>query len=93
MVRIKLVPDTTHCIETVARKEHEKHIRTLLRSRTGDADVSDKMELLRTFLEMADFKALRKQSDEYLLAGKRIAFIICREGNSFRCEIVAEEED
>jgi hypothetical protein len=91
MVRIKLVPDTTYCIETVARMEHEKLMRTLLRSGAGDADVSRKMELLRTFLETADFKALRKQSDEYLQTGKRIAFIIRREGNSFSYEIVPEE--
>jgi hypothetical protein len=91
MVWIKLVPDTTHCIENVARNEHEKLTRTLLRNETCNDSVSGKIELLRTFLETADFKALRKQSDEYLHTGKRIAFIIRWKRNSFSYEIVPEE--
>ena len=91
MVQIKLVPDTTHCIETVARTEHEKLMRALLRDGTCDAHVSDRIELLRTFLEIADFRALRKQSDDYLLAGKRIAFIVQKDADGFSYEIVPEE--
>jgi hypothetical protein len=91
MVRIKLMPDITHCIETVARIEHEKLMRFLLRSSTVDRGTSEKMELLRTFLETADFKALRKQSDEYLLAGKRITFIIQQAANGFVYKIVPQE--
>ena len=91
MVQIKLVPDTTHCIETVARTEHEKLIRDLLRDGTCDAHMSGRIELLRTFLETADFKALRKQSDDYLLAGKRIAFIVRNNVNGFSYEIISKE--
>ena len=69
MVQIKLVPDTTHCIETVARTEHDRLMRSLLRTGTVENHIAQQIELLRTFLENADFKALRKQSDEYLLAG------------------------
>jgi len=37
------------------------------------------LELLRTFLESADFRKLRQQSEEYLLKGQKIKFILYRE--------------
>lgn len=88
---MKLVPDTTHCIETVARNEYEKLVRGVLRKGSVDPQIFAGMELLRTFLENADFRALRKQSDEYLLAGKRIAFIVEGKAGGFSYEIVPDK--
>ena len=57
MVRITLVPDTSHCIETVAKMEYRELMHSCLRTGTADAYSAEKMELLHDFLEAADFKA------------------------------------
>jgi hypothetical protein len=79
MVQIELVPDLSHCIETVARKEHENLVKSYLQSGKGDSELRRKIELLRSFLESADFRELRKQSEGYLLKGQKIKFILHRE--------------
>ena len=79
MVQIELTPDLSHCIETVARKEFEKLARGYLQDDKTDSDFEDKVELLRSFLESADFRKLRKQSEGYLLKGQEVKFILYRE--------------
>jgi hypothetical protein len=91
MVRITLVPDTSHCIETVAKMEYRDLMHSCLRTGTADADSAEKMELLHDFLETADFKALRKQSDGYLLEGKDVSFIIYRDKDALKWEMVHGE--
>jgi hypothetical protein len=91
MVRIMLVPDTTHCIETVAKMEYRELMHSCLRTGTVDAYSAEKMELLRDFLETADFKALRKQSDEYLLEGKDVSFVVYRDKDALKWEMIHDE--
>jgi hypothetical protein len=79
MGQIELVPDLSHCIETVARKEYENLARSYLQAGKGDSEFEEKVELLRSFLESADFRKLRKQSEGYLLKGQKIRFILYRE--------------
>ena len=79
MGQIELVPDLSHCIETVARKEYENLARSYLRAGKGDSEFGEKVELLRSFLESADFRKLRKQSEGYLLKGQKIKFVLYRE--------------
>jgi hypothetical protein len=79
MGQIELVPDLSHCIETVARKEYENLARSYLQAGKGDSEFEEKVELLRSFLESADFRKLRKQSEVYLLKGQKIRFILYRE--------------
>jgi len=79
MVQIELTPDLSHCIETVARKEYENLVRGYLQGSKTDSEFEDKVELLRAFLESADFRKLRQQSEEYLLKGQNIKFILYRE--------------
>jgi hypothetical protein len=79
MGQIELVPDLSHCIETVARREYESLVRSYLRSDKGDSESEEKIELLRSFLESADFRELRNQSEGYLLKGQKIKFILYRE--------------
>jgi hypothetical protein len=76
---MELVPDLSHCIETVARREHENLARSYLQTVKGDNELGEKIELLRSFLESADFRKLRQQSEEYLLKGQKIKFILYRE--------------
>ena len=79
MVEIELVPDLSHCIETAARKEYQNLVRSYLQAGKGDSEFEEKAELLRSFLESADFRTLRKESEAYLLKGQNIKFILYRQ--------------
>jgi hypothetical protein len=73
--RVQLQPDLSHCIETVARDEYERGLRRLLAG-TRDEELAERTEILRLFLETADFRDLRAQSEEHLLAGKKVTFTV-----------------
>lgn len=75
MVEIELVPDLSHCIETVAKKEHKRVLNKLL-SGTLDEGIKERAELLRKFLETADFSRLRQESEPYLIQGNKVKFMI-----------------
>jgi hypothetical protein len=79
MGQIELVPDLSHCIETVARREYDNLVSSYLQAGKGDSEFGKKLELLRSFLESADFRELRRQSEDYLLKGQKIKFILYRE--------------
>ncbi|MBM3150184.1 MAG: hypothetical protein FJ008_03030 [Chloroflexi bacterium] len=80
MVQIQLIPTLDHCIETTARKEYQRLVQEYLAGK-GTADFEEKAELLRTFLESADFRKLRRESEAELLQGKKVIFTLYREGN------------
>ena len=88
MVQIELVPDLSHCIETVAKREYENLVRSYLQAGKRDSDFEQKVELLHTFLESADFKKLRKESEGYLLEGQSIKFILYRQEGETRYRLV-----
>jgi len=75
-IRIVLTPTISHCIETVAKREYWKNVNTYLKKRKVDKRLGGKIELLRSFLETADFANLRGQSDEHILNGKQVQFIV-----------------
>ncbi|MBN1104223.1 MAG: hypothetical protein JXL84_12470 [Deltaproteobacteria bacterium] len=74
-MEIKLKPSLSHCIETVAKREYERVLSLLLRGKEEDS-LLDELEALRLFLESADFRQLRRRSEDALLAGRRIEFIL-----------------
>jgi hypothetical protein len=76
MLKIELVPDLDHCIETVARKEYNEAVHQLLSEKTASDELKEKEEILRLFLETADFKKLRAESEPHLLQGEQVRFII-----------------
>jgi len=84
MLQIELIPDLTHCIETVARKEYDDLIKAYLRAGTSDAELEEKIELLRSFLETTDFRKLRQESESYLLQGLKVKFIVYQEDGETR---------
>ena len=88
MSQIELIPNLSHCIETVARKEYENLVRSYLQTGKFDEDFEDKVETLRTFLQSADFRKLRQQSDEYLVRGQKIKFILYRERGKIKYNLV-----
>ena len=75
-IRIALTPTISHCIETVAKREYWKNVNNYLKKRKEDKRLEGKIELLRSFLETADFANLRRQSEEYILHGKQVQFIV-----------------
>lgn len=75
MVEIELIPDLTHCIETVAKKEHKRVVNKLL-SGTVDEGIKERAEILKKFLETADFRRLRQESEPYLTQGRKVKFVI-----------------
>jgi len=88
MVQIELVPDLSHCIETIAKREHDNLVKSYFQAGRGNAEFEEKVELLRSFLKSADFKKLRKESEEYLLEGKSIKFILYRQEGETRYRLV-----
>ncbi|MDD4924762.1 MAG: hypothetical protein PHF74_08070 [Dehalococcoidales bacterium] len=76
MFEIELIPDLEQCIETVARKEHARVLARLLASGQRNRELEEKLEILRLFLETADFKKLRAESEKMLLEGKRVRFLV-----------------
>jgi hypothetical protein len=75
-IQIALTPTASHCIETVAKREYWKHVTIYLKKRTEDKRLEKKIELLRSFLETADFGNLRIQSEKQIINGKQVIFII-----------------
>jgi len=80
MLKIELVPDLEHCIETLARKKHAELTQQLLGKEAHDAETEEQLEILRLFLESADFKKLRAESEKYLAEGKNVQFTVYLEG-------------
>ncbi len=76
MTQIELVPDLDHCIETAARLEYRRSVDEYLRQGGGGQELEAKIELLRQFLETANFRELRRESERYLEEGKKVKFII-----------------
>jgi hypothetical protein len=76
MLKIELIPDLTHCIETVAKREHVEVMKQLLASGRANKELQEKLEVLRLFLETADFKKLRSESEKQLMEGRAVRFVV-----------------
>ena len=59
----------------------------LLGSEAGDAETEEKLETLRLFLETADFRKLRAESEKHLAEGKSVRFTVYFEDGVLRCEM------
>ena len=88
MGQIELAPDLFHCIETVAKRELENLVSSYLQAGKGESEFGEKIELLRSFLELADFRKLHKQSKGYLLKGQKIKFILYRERGKAKYKMI-----
>jgi ribosomal protein S19 len=75
-IRIKLTPTVSHCIETISKREYWKSVDEYLKKRKEDKKLEEKIELLRAFLETADFGNLRKQSEKHIINGKLVKFTL-----------------
>jgi len=76
MLRIELTPQLGNCVETVAKREYQETLRKLLAAGEGNDELRERIELLRIFLETADFSKLRHESEKYLVEGKKVKFVV-----------------
>jgi len=84
MVKIELAPDLEHCIETVAKKKYAELTQIMLSKEGSDWEMEEKLQLLRLFLEKADFRRLRAQSEKHLTEGRRVAYRIYLDKNELK---------
>jgi len=87
MLKIEMVPDLAHCIETIARRKHAELAQRLLGSETGNTETEEKLEILRLFLETADFRKLRSESEKQLIDGRNVRFTVYLEDGVPKCEM------
>jgi hypothetical protein len=75
ITHIELLPDLSHCVETRAKQEYAA---TMSRILSGDQShgLEERLELLKTFLQTADFRRLRRESEEHIIRGKRVKFVL-----------------
>ncbi len=76
MLKIELVPDLTHCIEMVAKREHAAVLKQLLTPGKVNKELEEKLEILRLFLERVDFKQLRAESEKGFMEGRKVKFLV-----------------
>ncbi len=92
MESIELFPSLSHCIETIAREEFWNSVNQYMESGQEDKRLEERIELLKAFLESADFKKLRSQSEKHLLEGKQVKFVISWKEDKLGYEMVVTKE-
>ncbi len=90
MVYIELRPNLSSCIETLSKKEYEQTLNLLLKERNVDEKLAERLEVLRLFLESADFGHLRSQYEGYLAEGKKVTFLIYPEEGKVSYKLIVE---
>jgi len=88
--RIELIPTLTHCVQTTARREYSTDLDRYLQTEDEDEDLGARLELLRLFLESADFRQLRRDSEKHLVTGKTVRFVLYLEAGEPRYEMTVD---
>lgn len=88
--RIELRPTLTHCIQTTAKQEYSRGLDQYLQEEEEDAELGARIELLRLFLESADFRELRRESEKHLVRGKTVRFLLYLEAGELRYEMAVD---
>jgi len=81
MPKIELVPDLSHCIHTVTKREYNDTLRRLLSTENGNKKLGKKLELLTILLKEMDFKQLRRESEKYIVEGRKVKFVFYLKNN------------
>jgi len=90
MVCIELKPNLSSCIETLSKKEYERTLSLLLKQGSVDERLGERLEVLRMFLQSADFGHLRSQYEGYLTEGKVVTFLIYPEEEKVSYKLIVE---
>ncbi len=72
-----MFPTLEHCVETLSRNEFWSSVSQYVERGLADKDLEAKIELLKAFLESADFRRLRSQSEKCLVEGQKVKFVVC----------------
>ena len=75
MAYIELEPELDACVETQAKRHYNQAMRQLL-EKGKNKELEEKLETLKLFLESADFTKLRRESEPYLVAGRKVKFAV-----------------
>ena len=90
MVSIELKPNLSSCIETLSKKEYERTLNLLLKKGPIDEGLGERLEVLRLFLESADFGYLRSQYEGHLTEGRKVTFLIYPEERKVSYKLIVE---
>ena len=74
-MHIELEPELDACVETQAKRLYNQTLSKLLKV-GKNKELEGKLELLKLFLESADFSKLRSESEPHLVEGKKVIFIL-----------------
>ena len=91
-VIVELAPTLKCCIETTAQREYWKRVEEYLKTGDEEEGLEERIELLRCFLETANFSELRNQSEKHLIAGKRVTFHLSSTKGKPTYEMIVQEE-
>lgn len=89
-VCIELKPNLSQCIENLSKKEYERTLSLLLKEGVVNETLGERLEILRLFLESADFDQLRNEYEGYLTEGKRVTFLIYPENDKVNYKLIIE---
>jgi hypothetical protein len=78
-VEIKLPVTLEHCVEAAVREAYHERLSVCLGGEDPVALAA--CDTLARFAETADFPALRRLSEPHLLDGKRVCFVIFKQGD------------
>jgi len=89
MLCIELKPNLSNCIETLSKKEYERTLSLLLKEGHADKELGERLEVLRLFLELTDFRHIRSQYEGYLMEERQVTFLIYPEAGkvSYRLRV------
>ncbi len=90
IVEIELVPTLALCIEGTARQEFKKCADEYMLHGKKDRKLEEKIEMLRMFLETANFHKLRAESEKHLVEGKKVRFVLTPDKGRPRYEMKIE---
>jgi hypothetical protein len=83
---LSLLPTLAACVETQAKRLYDQTASALLNN-PDDVILQEQLETLQLFLEQADFKKLRAESEPLLLDGKKVTFLVWRVGDKAQWEM------
>lgn len=88
-MEIEFEPNLSHCIQTLAKREYDQIMSSLLSSGTNNPELGEKLEMLKTFLESTDFNTLRSEYEPHLVEGRKVNFHVYTEADNikYRMEI------
>jgi hypothetical protein len=86
---LEIYPDLSECVETKARKEYNR-LSSLLLAGSNKTGLAEQLEVLRLFLDTADFRALRSESEKFLIEGKTVKYLLSKRFGKMCYEIRVE---